>query len=154
MNTGIWNLEKRYRWTDLQGRSRHEGTENRVVDPGGEAECRMDEECSPDLYIPLGVKGGFVLLFPSVAARFCCDRDSVPFLAFGLKTLYKMQTYRDNFSATCSESVESFCILAPRLLGFEGSNRAVEIKPRVGDSVCLQQSLKGSEIIHFGSKAL
>ena len=39
--------------------------------------------------------------------------------------------------------MEGFCILALCLLGFEGSNRAVEIKPRVGDSVCLQQSLKG-----------
>ena len=63
-----------------------------------------------------------------------------------------MQTYSDNLSATRSESVEGFCILAPRLLAFEGSNRAVEIKPRVRDSVCLQQSLKGSKIIHFGSR--
>ena len=63
-----------------------------------------------------------------------------------------MQTYSDNFSATRSASVEGFCILAPRLLAFEGSNRAVEMKPRARHSVGLQQSLKGSKIIHFGSR--
>ena len=31
----MWNLEKWYRWTYLQGRNRDADTENRCVDPGG-----------------------------------------------------------------------------------------------------------------------
>ena len=58
----------------------------------GEGEGGMDSECGTDLCIPLGVKCGFELLFPSAAGRFSCDRDSVPFLAFGVKTLYKEDT--------------------------------------------------------------
>ena len=59
------------------------------MDPVGEAEGRMDEKRNPDLYIPLGVKRGFALLFPSAAARFSCGCDSVHLLALGVKTLYK-----------------------------------------------------------------
>ena len=47
INAYIWNLEKWYQWTYLQGRNRH--TENELVDTEGEG--RMNWENSNETYI-------------------------------------------------------------------------------------------------------
>ena len=57
INTYVWNLEKWYRWTYLQGRNRDTDIENGHVDPGeGAGEGGMNWESSPDIYTPPGVK--------------------------------------------------------------------------------------------------
>ena len=44
INAYIWNLEKWYRWTYLQGRNRDTEVENGYVDTGREAECGTNWE--------------------------------------------------------------------------------------------------------------
>ena len=46
-NTYMWNLEKLYRWTYLQGRNRDAGVENRCVDTAG---AGMNWEIRIDIY--------------------------------------------------------------------------------------------------------
>ena len=48
--THIWNLEKWYWWTYLQGRNRVANIENRLVDAVGEGEDGMNWETGIDLY--------------------------------------------------------------------------------------------------------
>ena len=55
INAYIWNLEKWYRWTGLQGRNRDTDVENKRMDPkGGKAVgaggSRMNWEIAIDIY--------------------------------------------------------------------------------------------------------
>ena len=51
INAYIWNLEKWYWWTYLQGRKRDSDTENRLMDVEGEVEGGMNWESSIGIYI-------------------------------------------------------------------------------------------------------
>ena len=46
----IWNLEKWYWWTYLQGKNGDTDIENRLVGAVGEGERRMNGESSIDMY--------------------------------------------------------------------------------------------------------
>ena len=46
----IWNLEKWYWWTYLQGKNGDTDIENRLVGAVGEGESRMNGESSIDMY--------------------------------------------------------------------------------------------------------
>ena len=48
----IWNLEKWYRWTYLQGRNRDAYVENGYVDTVGQGEGGMNWEIRTDIYTP------------------------------------------------------------------------------------------------------
>ena len=52
----IWNLEKRYWWTYLQGRNRDTGIENRFLGTAGEGEGGTNQESIIETYILLYVK--------------------------------------------------------------------------------------------------
>ena len=53
----MWNLEKWYWWTYLQGKNKDTDVENEHVDRGREqGESRMNWESSTDLYTLLYVK--------------------------------------------------------------------------------------------------
>ena len=51
MNTQVWNVEKRYRWTYFQGRNRDTGVENGFMDPRRERGGGMNWEVGLT-YIP------------------------------------------------------------------------------------------------------
>ena len=48
INTYIWNLERWYRWTYLQGRNRDADIENRLVNTMGEEEGGMNRESNTE----------------------------------------------------------------------------------------------------------
>ena len=50
INLYIWNLEKQYWWTYLQGRNRGADMENWLVDTVREGEARTDWESGMDIY--------------------------------------------------------------------------------------------------------
>ena len=50
VNTYMWNLEKWYRWTYLQGRNRDADVENGRVDTEGEGKSGMNWEIRIDIY--------------------------------------------------------------------------------------------------------
>ena len=50
VNAYIWNLDKWYWWTYLQGRNRDADIENGLVDTAGEGEDGMNWECSIETY--------------------------------------------------------------------------------------------------------
>ena len=53
----MWNLEKWYRWTGLQGRNRDTDVENKRVDTkGGKAGCGMNWEIGIDTYTLICMK--------------------------------------------------------------------------------------------------
>ena len=56
INTYIFNVEKWYWWTYLQGKSREADIENRPVDTVGEGEGGMNWESSIETYTLLYVK--------------------------------------------------------------------------------------------------
>ena len=51
INAYMWNLEKWYRWTYMQGRNRNIDVENRYVDTGGEGEGGTNWEIRIDICI-------------------------------------------------------------------------------------------------------
>ena len=50
INACIWNLEKWYWWTYLQGRNKDADLENGIVDAAGEGDSGMNWEGSADIY--------------------------------------------------------------------------------------------------------
>ena len=56
VNAHVWNLEKCYWWTYLQGRNRDADMEDSPVDTVGEEEGEMNWESSIDKYTPPCVK--------------------------------------------------------------------------------------------------
>ena len=58
----MWNLEKWYRWTGLQGRNRDTDVENKSMDTKGESGTRvgcgdgMNWETGIDIYILICIK--------------------------------------------------------------------------------------------------
>ena len=52
----IWNLEKQYWWTYLQGRNWDADRQNKLVDKAGEGEGRLNWESSVDIYTLSRVK--------------------------------------------------------------------------------------------------
>ena len=60
INEYMWNLEKWYRWTGLQGGNRHTDVEKNVWTPRGEAGVGggggMNWEIGIDIYTPICIK--------------------------------------------------------------------------------------------------
>ena len=56
INAYIWNLEKWYWWTYLQGRNRDSGIENRLMDTAREGEDETNWEGSIEIYVLQCVK--------------------------------------------------------------------------------------------------
>ena len=53
INTYVWNIERQYRWTYLQGSSGDADIENRLVDTVGEGEGKTNGKSSVETYITI-----------------------------------------------------------------------------------------------------
>jgi len=74
INTYIWNLERWYWWTYLQGRNRDADVENGLVDSEGEGEGWMNWESSVESYTLPCVKwiaNGRLLYITESSTLFC-----------------------------------------------------------------------------------
>ena len=72
-NAPIWNLERRYRWTHLQGSNGDTDRENRLVDTVGEGEAETIWQCHGNIHITICTQRASSNLLPDTGISNQCS---------------------------------------------------------------------------------